>query len=197
MWPRATAATPPKWNQDKIWNLTSPTFLSCVVPLSLFELPSAVQLTPIMLNVYPERARHECQLLCVFPGEKRAPACATVRLRKLFVSRFSVFDLFRITWMPWWGCATTGWRVCSTSASSPPWQPVPSLSCCVPFPGRGDKLPAGQFVLCAGSCLSALVSSSCSPLCTLSHVIYNRAKLHMPVCVTIFTIAQVSCKGFV
>lgn len=55
---------------------------------------------------------------------------------------------FRTTLMRWWGCATTGWRECSTSASSPPWQPVPSLSCCVPFPGRGDKWPAGEFVLC-------------------------------------------------
>ena len=43
------------------------------------------------------------------------------------------------------------WRACSTSASSPPWQPVPSLSCCVPFPGHGDKLPAGQFVLCVSA----------------------------------------------
>ncbi len=61
---------------------------------------------------------------------------------------YCLFDLFRTTWMRWWGCAMTGWRVCSTSASSPSWQPVPSLLCCVPFPGHGDKLPAGQFVLC-------------------------------------------------
>lgn len=70
----------------------------------------------------------------------------------LFVLYYA-FDLSRTTWMQWWGCAMTGWRVCSTSASSPPWQPVPSLSCCVPFPGHGDKLPAGQFVLCLHACM--------------------------------------------
>lgn len=71
-----------------------------------------------------------------------------------------VCDLFRTTWMRWWGCATTGWRACSTSASSPRWQPVPSPSCCVPFPGPGDKSPAGQFLNRPSARPSALISST-------------------------------------
>lgn len=59
-----------------------------------------------------------------------------------------VHDPCRTTWMPWWACATTAWRACSTSASSPAWQPVPSPSCCVPSPGPGDRLPAGEWAPC-------------------------------------------------
>lgn len=56
-----------------------------------------------------------------------------------------VRDLCRTTWMPWWVFAMTAWKACSTSASSPAWQPVPSPSCCVPSPGPGDRSPAGEW----------------------------------------------------
>lgn len=62
-------------------------------------------------------------------------------------SSCSLFDLFRTTWMQWWGCAMMAWRVCYTSASSLSLLPVPLLSCFAPFPGHWDKSPAGQFVL--------------------------------------------------
>lgn len=70
---------------------------------------------------------------------------------------YLVRDPFRTTWTRWWGCATMAWRVRSTSASSPPWQPVPSPSCCVPFPGPGDKLPASESP-------SACLAAPCPPL---------------------------------
>lgn len=103
-----------------------------------------------------------------------------VHLPLLFVL-LCVFDLFRTTWMQWWGCVTTGWRGCSTSASSPSWQPVPSLLCCVPFPGHGDKLPAGQFVLC----LPAYAASFPHPaaISMQLHVMYEPTSAHVCVCV--------------
>lgn len=87
------------------------------------------------------------------------------------------FNLCRTTWMRWWGCAMMGWKVCSTSASSLSWQPVPSLSCCVPFPGHGDKLPAGQFSLlsaCLPACLPAWVPSfpHSAPISMQHHILY-------------------------